>query len=119
MTKNLLRNLKISRTTIIELKNRIESKIIIFNKTESKLGGDNVIVEADESLIASSKYGFRYFPEQTWVFGVVNRGSGRVIYELLKTENVRLYKNILKKITEESTIIVKDQEKAYNEIKNI
>ncbi|KAG0428728.1 hypothetical protein DMUE_5803 [Dictyocoela muelleri] len=65
MTKNLLRNLKISRTTIIELKNCIESKIFILNKTESKLGGNNVIYEADESLIASSKCGFGYFPEQT------------------------------------------------------
>ncbi|KAG0438418.1 hypothetical protein DMUE_3102 [Dictyocoela muelleri] len=71
VTSNLLRNLKISRTTIIELKKRIEAKIIYFNKSEPKLGGENSMVDSDESLIASSKYGYGYFPEQTWVFGVV------------------------------------------------
>ncbi|KAG0436675.1 hypothetical protein DMUE_4106 [Dictyocoela muelleri] len=39
VTSNLLRYLKISRTTIIELKKRIEAKIINFNKSEPKLGG--------------------------------------------------------------------------------
>ncbi|KAG0435974.1 hypothetical protein DMUE_4449 [Dictyocoela muelleri] len=72
ITKNLLRNLGISRNTIVELKKIIiVGKIIYFHKYESKLGCENVTVEDDGSLIASSKYAYGYFIEQVWVFGVI------------------------------------------------
>ncbi|KAG0424852.1 hypothetical protein DMUE_6071 [Dictyocoela muelleri] len=119
ITKNLLRNLGISRNTIVELKKRIENRIIHYNKFESKLGGKEVIVEADESLMASSKYGYGYFPKQVWVFGVVERGTGRCYIQVVNDRKRKTLENIISKIVEESTIIVTDQAKAYNKLSDI
>ncbi|KAG0435305.1 hypothetical protein DMUE_4782 [Dictyocoela muelleri] len=76
LTKALMRNLKISNSQINTLK-KIKDKIIKFSKNEFTFGRDYVTVEIDESLIASVKYGKGRYPKQTWVFGVVERESGK------------------------------------------
>ncbi|KAG0427267.1 hypothetical protein DMUE_5915 [Dictyocoela muelleri] len=119
MTKGLMRNLNISRKTIMELKKRIENKIILFNKKMTKLGGDQKVVEADESLIATAKYGYGYFPEQTWVFGVVERESGKCCIKVVPDRKRKTLEEILKAIVVSSTLIVTDQANAYNKLSDI
>ncbi|KAG0422466.1 hypothetical protein DMUE_6208, partial [Dictyocoela muelleri] len=119
LTKSLMKNLKISRKTILELKKRIEQKIILFNKKMAKLGGEDKVVEADESLIASAKYGYGYFPKQTWVFGVVERESGKCHIKVVPDRKRKTLEDILKSIVVPATLIVTDQAKSYNKLSDI
>ncbi|KAG0434139.1 hypothetical protein DMUE_5285 [Dictyocoela muelleri] len=85
ITKNIIRYLNLSRGIIMKLKYLIENKIKIYNrKSEPKMGGIGSIVEVYESLIASSKYDEGRFPEQTWVFGIVERETGNCFIKVIE-----------------------------------
>ncbi|KAG0429083.1 hypothetical protein DMUE_5767 [Dictyocoela muelleri] len=72
LPKNILRATKLSRGTIMILKYKIENKIRLYNqKNKILIGGIGSIVEFDESLMSSAKYGRGRYPEQTWVFGIL------------------------------------------------
>ncbi|KAG0437383.1 hypothetical protein DMUE_3725 [Dictyocoela muelleri] len=113
ITKALILNLKISTSVINTLKNRIEDKIIKFSKNELTLGVDYVTVEIDEYLIASSKYGKRRYPKQTWVFGVVERESSKCYIQVVPDRSRKTLEAIIKKIVHPATIIISDKANAY------
>ncbi|KAG0436429.1 hypothetical protein DMUE_4231 [Dictyocoela muelleri] len=94
LTKVLMRNFKISSSLINTLKNRIEDKIIKFSENELTLGGDYVTVEIDESLIASAKCGKERYRKQTWVFGVVERKSGKWYIQVVPDDPAKLSKQL-------------------------
>ncbi|KAG0438703.1 hypothetical protein DMUE_2921 [Dictyocoela muelleri] len=75
--KNILRDVGIRWGQITKKnKYKIENKIMLYNKGKSvKLAGIGSIIEVDECLMASVKYGKNRYTEQTWVFGIVNRGT--------------------------------------------
>ncbi|KAG0426762.1 hypothetical protein DMUE_5949 [Dictyocoela muelleri] len=88
ITKNLLRDVKISRSLITKFKYKIEHKIKLFNQKQNlKMGGIGSIVEVDESLMASAKYGKEKYPEHTWVFGIVEREAGRCYIKVVDDRN--------------------------------
>ncbi|KAG0437770.1 hypothetical protein DMUE_3492 [Dictyocoela muelleri] len=118
-TKDLRRNLEISNSTILKLKKRIEDKIIENNKKETRLSGENVTVEIDESLIASVKYGRGYFPKQTWVFGIVERVSGRCYIQVVSDRSRYTLEKIIKNIVVDDTLIISDGAKAYDKLSEL
>ncbi|KAG0442619.1 hypothetical protein DMUE_0136 [Dictyocoela muelleri] len=119
VTTKLIRNLKISRTLILKLKKLIEIKIIAHNSTMNMLGGDKIVVEVDESLIASSKYGRGYFPDQTWIFGVVERESGKCYIQVVPDRKRATLEKVIKNIVVDATIIMSDGAKAYDNLSNL
>ncbi|KAG0427006.1 hypothetical protein DMUE_5932 [Dictyocoela muelleri] len=114
LTKALMRNLKISTSLINTLKTRIEDKIIKFSKNDLTLNGDYVTVKIDESLIAYAKYFKERFPKQTWVFGVVERESGKCYIQVVPDRSRKTLEAIIKKIVHTATIIISDKAKAYD-----
>ncbi|KAG0437296.1 hypothetical protein DMUE_3776 [Dictyocoela muelleri] len=80
ITKNILRDVRNCRELITKFKYRIENKIMLYNKRKSvNLGGIGSIVEVDESLMASDKYGKRRYPEKTWVMALLSAGLENAI----------------------------------------
>ncbi|KAG0437287.1 hypothetical protein DMUE_3780 [Dictyocoela muelleri] len=80
-----------------------------------KLGGSRKNFEGYNSLMASGKYGI-YFPNQTWVFGVFERQTGRCYIEVVSDRSRKLWKKILKNKVEDSTVIITDQTAGYNKL---
>ncbi|KAG0436423.1 hypothetical protein DMUE_4235 [Dictyocoela muelleri] len=117
ITKNLLRDVGISRSLITKIKYKIEHKIALYNnRCMVKLGGEGSIVEADETLMASAKYGKGRYPMQTWVFGVVERETGRCYLKVVPNRKKSTLENIISNIIVESTIICTDQAKMYGSL---
>ncbi|KAG0426477.1 hypothetical protein DMUE_5965 [Dictyocoela muelleri] len=120
ITKNIMRDVNISRGMIMKLKYLIENKIKMYNRNSLlKMGGIGKIVEVDESLIASSKYGKGRFPEQTWVFGIVERETGKCFIKVIEDRKRATLEKIITSIVRESTIICTDQAKMYNSLNEI
>ncbi|KAG0431935.1 hypothetical protein DMUE_5527 [Dictyocoela muelleri] len=120
ITKNIIRDVGLSRTTITKLKYRIENKIILFNKkSQLKLGGMDSIVEIDESLMASAKYGKGRYPEQTWVFGIIERETGRCYIKVVEDRKRSTLEKIINEIVVKSTIVCTDQAKVYGSLNEI
>ncbi|KAG0422376.1 hypothetical protein DMUE_6216, partial [Dictyocoela muelleri] len=84
-----------------------------------KLGGIGSIVEVDESLMTSAKYGNWRYPEQTWVFGIVERGTGKCYLKFMPHRKKATLEKIISEIVTESTILCTDQAKVYGSLDEI
>ncbi|KAG0440318.1 hypothetical protein DMUE_1830 [Dictyocoela muelleri] len=117
ITKNLLRDVGISSSLITKIKYKIEHKIAQYNKRcMAKLGGEGTIVEANETLTASAKYGKGRFPEQSWVFWVLESETGRCYLNVVPDRKRATIEKIISSIVVESTIICTDQAKMYGSL---
>ncbi|KAG0436923.1 hypothetical protein DMUE_3972 [Dictyocoela muelleri] len=117
--KTLLTLIDIDRKTVFLFKNKIE-KIICrkYDSKKEKLGGDGKVLEIDETLIAKRKYNKGRMVGQVWVFGIVERGSGRCHIEVLKDKTKESFETIIKKYADESSIIMTDEHKSYSGLRS-
>ncbi|KAG0434191.1 hypothetical protein DMUE_5268 [Dictyocoela muelleri] len=114
ITKNLLRDVGISRSLITKIKYKIIIKLHYTIKVAvAKLGGEETIVEANKTLMASDKYGKDRFPERTWVLWVVKRETGRCYLKVAPDWKRATLEKIISSIVVESTFICTDQAKMY------
>jgi len=74
----------------------------------------NVIVEIDETLISKKrKYHRGRYYEEVWLFGGVERGSGKWFAEIVKDRSRETLMELIKKYIKKITIIYSDEWKGY------
>lgn len=118
--KTLLTLIDIDRKTVFLFKRVIEG--IICRKYDAKikkLGGKGKVLEIDETLIAKRKYNKGRKIGQVWVFGIVERDTGRCHVEVLKDKTKESFEKIIKKYADESSIIMTDEHKSYSGLRSI
>jgi len=83
----------------------------------TKIGGEGVIVEIDETVIVKRKYNRGALrAEQQWVFGGVERGSGRCFIWPVERRDAATLLNIIRQFIVPGTTIISDMWAAYNRI---
>lgn len=114
-TKAIQQVLGISRKTISRykklLKRMMERK---FDEANWKIGGENVIVEIDESLFGKRKNHKGRIVEGVWVLGLVERTQARkiVLIKIAKRDKLTL-SDIICKFVEPNSIIYTDMWRGY------
>ncbi|KCZ79045.1 hypothetical protein H312_03572 [Anncaliia algerae PRA339] len=79
-TNNIALILQISRQSVSKVLRKKGDKLVTnYYCNLPKLGGENIIVEIDESKFRKRKYNRRHHVEGVWVFGIVERTTQRKI----------------------------------------
>lgn len=119
-TKSIEFFLGVQRKTIRGIVKALESKLIpdYYNNFE-KIGGEEIIVEIDESKFGKRKYNIGHKVDGVWVVGIVERTPERKIYlvDVEKRDKQTLTKLITANVNKESTIYT-DCWKGYGDLKN-
>jgi transposase len=91
---------------------------VSLDKKNLKLGGLNSIVEIDESLFAKVKYhrGKDLKRKQVWVFGLVDRKTKKVYFEIVPDRTGATLLAIICERTHPGSIIYSDCWASYNKI---
>ena len=108
----------LSRQTVSSVIKAIKKPLLLsFYSKQQVIGGENVIVEIDESKFGKVKYHRGHRVEGVWVFGMVERTPERriVLIPVDKRDKETLEKVIIKYVHRES-IIYSDCWKAYNNL---
>jgi len=79
----------------------------------SKLGGPDRTVEIDESKFGRRKYHRGHRVDGCWVFGGVEKESGRVFMEVVENRKAETLIPLLEKWVEKGTTVISDCWKAY------
>eukprot|EP00095_Tigriopus_kingsejongensis_P010183 snap_masked-scaffold105_size367834-processed-gene-1.11 protein:Tk10183 transcript:snap_masked-scaffold105_size367834-processed-gene-1.11-mRNA-1 annotation:"hypothetical protein CLF_100748" len=83
------------------------------------IGGPTKIVEIDETLLAKAKYNRGRWPEQRWVFGGVERESGKCFMVEVPDRSRETLEPIIKQYIRPGTRIMSDGWAAYRQISSI
>lgn len=112
-------DLGISHTTIADWKNfcrEVCAEIVI--ETSEMLGGDNVIVEIDESKFGKWKYHRGRYVDGRWVFGGVERGTNKCFMVVVPNRSADVLLDIIRRYIRPGTIIISDCWRAYNTLQH-
>lgn len=109
----------ISRQTISKLVSKL-NKATIFNAYLNTLaiGGDNDIVEIDESKLGKRKYNRGHRVEGVWVFGAVSRSTRNIILMPVHKRTTIYLENIMFRFVKQKSIIYSDCWKSYSRLGN-
>uniref|UniRef100_A0A1I7TJA9 DDE_Tnp_IS1595 domain-containing protein n=1 Tax=Caenorhabditis tropicalis TaxID=1561998 RepID=A0A1I7TJA9_9PELO len=118
------RDLKIDKNTIVKLHEwfRQMTKQWFYREASRdpnmKLGGPNKVVEIDETLMFRAKYnrGRMLTRRQVWVFGMIERGTSKVIMFRVPKRDSSTLLPIIHKYVRPGTTIVSDGWAAYGGI---
>ncbi|KAG0440433.1 hypothetical protein DMUE_1754 [Dictyocoela muelleri] len=89
--------LKGNKKTIIKLKNIIDKEMCrLYDRDKVYLQG-NHIVEVDESVIAKRKYNSGRLTKMVWVFGLIERDTGKCHIEIVQSRDKKTLEKIIKK----------------------
>ena len=86
------------------------------DETGGKIGGEGLVVEVDETKIGRRKYNRGRLVDGVWVFGMCERGTGRLRIEVCP-ENKRDKKtllSLLQKYVHPGTLIMSDCWRGYS-----
>ncbi|KRH92365.1 putative transposable element, partial [Pseudoloma neurophilia] len=96
---------------------KINAKKNFFNNIEM-IGGDDLIVEIDESKFGKRKYNRGHRVEGQWVLGIVERTEKRrIILIPVERRDSKTLTDIKRKYVHPLSIILTDKWKGYNELK--
>jgi transposase-like protein len=97
---------------------RFCSEVILdyIETTSEKIGGKVKVVEIDESKFGKRKYHRGHHVEGQWVFGGVERGSGRTFLVAIHDRSEQTVLALIKERIEPETTIISDCWKAYSAI---
>jgi len=99
------------------LGNWIAKKQLDEDNSIIKFGGCNSIIEIDESCFFKRKYNRGRMLDQVWVFGLVDRFSGRLFAQVVEQRNAdTLIPIIVKYIRHDTELIVSDEWKSYSSL---
>ncbi|RLU25466.1 hypothetical protein DMN91_001622 [Ooceraea biroi] len=85
---------------------------------EEQIGGPNVVVEIDEAKFGRRKYHRGRLITGQWLFGGVERHTGRFFVVPVKQRSSQILIPIVRRFIAPGTIILRDCWKAYNNLKN-
>ena len=80
---------------------------------EILLGGNDRIVEVDETLVARRKYNRGRIVEQKWLFGMINREGGDFILRSVDKRDSETLGSIIKQFISTDSIVCSDMWSAY------
>lgn len=89
------------------------------SRVKEELGGEGKTVECDETKIAWRKFNRGRFESGVWIFGGVERGTGRAFMVPVERRNFGTLSTIIKKRIKTSTRILTDCWKGYSGLKNL
>ncbi|KAG0437075.1 hypothetical protein DMUE_3899, partial [Dictyocoela muelleri] len=99
--------------TIFEFKKKLEHIICRkYDNEKLKLGGEGKILDIYETHIDKRKYNKGRQVGQVLVFGKVERESGKCHMEVIEDKKKETFKKIIKKYSEDSSIIMTDEHKS-------
>ena len=118
------KTLKLSLKTIRRISALLSEWIVSYQRIDEvfkgKMGGKGKIVEVDESCFFKRKYNKGRLLKQVWCFGMVERESGRLIVELVdKRDSKTLIPIIQKWVHVNTSCIISDEWKSYNQLKKL
>ncbi|KAK3895144.1 hypothetical protein Pcinc_001110 [Petrolisthes cinctipes] len=67
--------LQINKQTSVDWRSMCSEVTINWFENQPQIGGPNIVVEIDETLITRAKYGVSRIPKQVWLFGGIERIS--------------------------------------------
>ncbi|RNA02341.1 transposase [Brachionus plicatilis] len=114
--------LGISRNTIIKFQKLLRIVALkALNKSNFRLGGENKIVEIDESLFVKVKHfkGKDLRRRQIWVFGIYERITKRSLFIAVPKRDAYTLLNIIYEYILPDTIIYSDCWKTYMKIRDL
>ncbi|KAF8778940.1 putative transposase-like protein like [Argiope bruennichi] len=104
-------------STLSDWRQFINERILEYVEENSeKIGGVGKIVEVDESKFGKRKYNRGHRVEGQWVFGGVERGSGRTFLVAVHDRKAETLVSCIKQWIEPGTIIYSDYWKAYDSL---
>ena len=91
------------------------------SNTGEKIGGEGKVVEVDETKIGKRKYNSGRLADGQWVFGMVERQSGKLKLEICpqnqRDSNTLL--TLINKHVEKGTLIMNDGWKGYSKLEDL
>jgi len=115
-------NIKACRQTLGDFYSSLRNVCTLaLDKKNLKLGGEGQIVEIDESLFARVKHkvGKDLFRKQVWVFGLVERSSGRVYFQVVPDRTAKTLLSIIYERVLPGTTVYSDCWSAYHNIQKL
>lgn len=114
---NLIDEYAFSSATVADWRQFVRELIVDYIELHSeKLGGPGKIVEVDESKFGKNKY-HRGRPVQgQWVFGGVERDSGKIFLVAVHDRTSATLKSVIKEWVHKDTTIYTDCWKGYNDL---
>lgn len=113
---------EISKKTIAAFYKKIRQRVIVwydmFKQETGKIGGENTIVQVDETLIGKMKSGKGRVPKGTWVVGMVS-SDGDLRLEVCPRRNRETLEEVIKKHVKPGTEIHSDYWTAYDNLEKI
>ena len=91
---------------------------LMMNERAQKIGGFGMTVEIDESKFGKMKYGRGKPVKGEWVFGGVERGTGRCFFRVVEGRDAETLLPIVRDWVLPGTTIISDCWKAYNCLEN-
>lgn len=89
-------------------------------KQRPKIGGENKIVEIDESAFSKRKYKKgRFLKRQVWCVGGICRETKKTFFEVTLSRSMTSLEKILKDNVEEESLIYSDEWRGYKRLKDI
>ena len=83
---------------------------------DEQLGGAGVIVEIDETLVAKRKYNRGRVVEQVWLFGAVERVTGKCFFEVVANRSEAVLLEVIRRKIRKGTTIMSDSHRSYTNL---
>ena len=114
----LMREYDLSSQTVVSWYSFIREVSIdhLFKSSADKLGGSGKIVEIDEAKFGHRKYNRSRVVDGQWVFGRIERGTGKSFFVPVDTRDADTLLRIIRERIEPGTTIVSDCWKAYRSL---
>ena len=105
----------INASTVIDWYSYLREVVISYcERNHSVIGGEGKIVEIDESAFGARKYHRGRHRDTHWVFGGVERDSGKCFFAPVANRSKEVLLDIIKQYILPGTTIYSDCWKAYN-----
>jgi len=115
--KGISKQHQIAKQTVTDWSHFCNDVILDYiQSTTEKIGGEGKVVEIDESKFGKRKYNRGHHVEGQWVFGGVERGSGRTFLVAVHDRSENTLIGLIKEWIEPGTTIISDCWAAYRSI---
>ncbi|KAG0422236.1 hypothetical protein DMUE_6225 [Dictyocoela muelleri] len=113
-------NVSVSNSSVLKILTKVSNFIYYkYLRSIEKLGGENKIVEVDESLLVKRKYNRGRIIKEIWIFGMIERGSKKIIFIPITKRNKYQLGFLSLLSIKKNTIIYSDCWRGYTNLNNL